>query len=81
MKKLTLKMDGIKEMLTRDQMKKVLGGYGGGSGLNSPDDSQGSTEDQALRKCCWKDQMSSCSQCVNVSKNATCVSGAELVRC
>ena len=28
MKKLKLKLDGIKEMLSRDQMKKVSGGYG-----------------------------------------------------
>ena len=28
MKKLKLKLDGIKEMLSRDQMKRVSGGYG-----------------------------------------------------
>jgi len=28
MKKLKLKLDGIKEMLTKEQMKKISGGYG-----------------------------------------------------
>ncbi len=33
MKKLNLKLEGIGEMLTKDQMKRVLGGdYGGGGG-------------------------------------------------
>ncbi|MEO8948263.1 MAG: hypothetical protein ABI308_07625 [Mucilaginibacter sp.] len=33
MKKLKLQLDGIKEMLSKDQMKKVIGGdYGGGGG-------------------------------------------------
>ena len=31
MKKLNLKMGGIKEMLSREQMKKVVGGYPDGS--------------------------------------------------
>ena len=32
MRKLTLKFDGAKEMLTKEQMKKVTGGDYGGSG-------------------------------------------------
>ncbi|MEO8948265.1 MAG: hypothetical protein ABI308_07635 [Mucilaginibacter sp.] len=33
MKKLKLQLDGVKQMLSKDQMKKVIGGdYGGGSG-------------------------------------------------
>jgi hypothetical protein len=29
MKKLKLKLDGVKEMLTKEQMKKISGGYSG----------------------------------------------------
>jgi len=32
MKKLKLKLDGMKEMLTKEQMKKISGGYSGGGG-------------------------------------------------
>ncbi len=39
MKKLNLKLGGIKEMLSREQMKKVVGGYGyGGDGVQCPPD-------------------------------------------
>jgi len=31
MKKLKLKLDGIKEMLTKEQMKKISGGYDNGT--------------------------------------------------
>ncbi|MHA4894994.1 hypothetical protein ACXZ1K_09590 [Pedobacter sp. PWIIR3] len=34
MKKLSLKLGGIKEMLTREQMKKITGGYGSGPAGN-----------------------------------------------
>jgi hypothetical protein len=32
MKKLKLKLDGVKEMLTKEQMKKISGGYDGDMG-------------------------------------------------
>ncbi len=40
MKKLNLKLGGIKEMLSREQMKKVVGGYGydGGGSVQCPPD-------------------------------------------
>ncbi|MDB5116364.1 MAG: hypothetical protein JWQ79_1856 [Mucilaginibacter sp.] len=34
MKKLKLKLDGIKEMLTKEQMKKISGGYDYGGCFN-----------------------------------------------
>jgi len=34
MKKLNLQLGSIKEMLTKEQMKKVAGGYDGGGGNN-----------------------------------------------
>ncbi len=41
MRKLNLKLGGIREMLSREQMKKVVGGYGSGdcsSGCTSNSD-------------------------------------------
>ncbi|GAA4102840.1 hypothetical protein [Mucilaginibacter panaciglaebae] len=35
MKKLQLKLDGVKDMLTREQMKKIMGGSGSGSASGS----------------------------------------------
>lgn len=35
MKKLNLKLDNIKEMLTKEQMKKIVGGYGDNGGCPS----------------------------------------------
>jgi len=44
MKKLNLKLGGIKEMLSREQMKKVVGGYGydGGGGCGTSECSSNS---------------------------------------
>jgi len=66
MKKLNLKLDSIKEMLTKEQMKKVLGGDYGGYG--------------SKYKCCWSGT-SNCSECVTCTSSCTCVSGATLTSC
>lgn len=67
MKKLNLKPGGIGEMLTREQMKKVVGGdYGGG--VNG-------------YACCWTGT-SNCSYCDSTAtSSSTCVSGATLTAC
>lgn len=50
MKKLNLKLGGIKEMLTREQMKKVVGGYGGYSSCFLRCD-QSSSEGSTVTAC------------------------------
>jgi hypothetical protein len=35
MKKLNLQLDSIKEMLTKEQMKKIVGGYGSTGCINT----------------------------------------------
>ncbi len=70
MKKLNLKLGGIKEMLTREQMKKVVGGDGYGGG-----DSGG-----GKRYSCCPGAMAvnvQCSECVTVPAGytATCSLG------
>lgn len=70
MKKLTLKLEGIKEMLTREQMKKVVGGSGSGGGNRY--------------QCCPGpgDGGIGCSSCVTVpdGSTASCTLGT-LTRC
>lgn len=83
MKKLKLQLDGVKQMLSRDQMKRVVGGYGStgdtpGEPTGSGDGAEGSGSGY---KCCWTGG-GSCSACVARAKsNWLCVSGAALTAC
>lgn len=75
MKKINVKHlnTDAKEMLTRAQLKNVLGGNheittidGGENGKNY--------------KCCWKSQPTNCSECVTNAK-PECVADAKAVPC
>ena len=76
MKKLKLNLENVGEILTRDQLKKILGGSEGGAAPDSP--SGGSST--ATYKCCWTGT-SNCSTCVSCNSNCTCVPGASLEQC
>lgn len=67
MKKLKLQALNFRaqEILTRDQLKTIVGGE------------TGSTK----YKCCWNNFPDSCSSCVEVSSNYTCVAGSSAVVC
>lgn len=69
MKRLNLKIGGVGEMLTREQMKKVIGGeYAGGGSY----------------QCCpLVSSNVSCSDCVNVPSGSTasCSHGGTLTKC
>ena len=68
MKKLKLNLaESGKEMLSREQMKKVLGGdYGSGGG----------------EKCCWNNDPSNCSTCTQGANSSwTCSAGSTLTKC
>ena len=66
MKKLQLKLDGVKEMLTREQMKKIIGGSGSGSGGGN-------------YKCCYTKTGGStgCSSCYHYTTKPTCGTNSE----
>ncbi|SEM79469.1 hypothetical protein SAMN05192574_101835 [Mucilaginibacter gossypiicola] len=51
MKKLKLKMEGISEMLTKDQMKKISGGYSGACGSYCDTGAQCTTPDRCFNYC------------------------------
>lgn len=68
MKKLNLQLGSIKEMLTKEQMKKVAGGYD--DGQPCPD----GTYDMVTLKCCFADDdplhPGLCSNCVTICGSA-----------
>lgn len=74
MKKLILKRPDFKdgEVLTRSQLKKVLGGDGSGSGGSGT----------VKKKCCYTNP-TGCSVCVDVpaGSSASCPSGGTLSSC
>lgn len=78
MKKLNLKKLnlGADDLLQREQLKSVFGGYGGYGDLNPPSGGGGGS----LYKCCWNGT-NNCSKCVSCTSSCTCVSGAELKKC
>jgi hypothetical protein len=82
MKKLKLQLDGLKQMLTNEQMKRVVGGYGGAGGApTEPTGSDNGGGSGTGYKCCWSGT-STCSDCVTRAKsNWTCVPGATLTAC
>jgi len=69
MKKMNLKLGGIKEMLTREQMKKVVGGYGYDGG--------GSTN---CYMCCSPDPQGPCGVC-NKNGNGGCLGAGIATSC
>lgn len=60
---------GKAEMLSREQLKKVLGGNGSGSG---------SSGGQKRYKCCWDNYPDDCSVC---SFGTYCTTGSSLKDC
>ena len=77
MKKLSLKelKLGTQDLLRKEQLRTVFGGYG-----NAPNNPTGSGS-QGRYKCCWKNDPSNCSACVSCTASCTCVSGAKLTVC
>lgn len=67
MKRLNLQLGSIKEMLTKEQMKRVAGGYDG----LCPD----GTTDMVTIKCCFADNdplhPGLCSNCVTICGSAS----------
>lgn len=63
MKKISL--ENMKNVLTRDEMKKIVGGL----------------ETSKCHKCCWDAYPNDCSACIPSSSNAICKSGASLKDC
>ena len=61
--------------LSKDEMKKVMGGLHELSPISAGDGSDGGNY-----KCCWTDT-SNCSECVYLSGGGKCVSGATLTSC
>ena len=62
-----------RKVLNRMELKKIKGG-----GDSVPGTPTGGTDiNSACRRCCWNNT-TTCSACVSVSSNATCVSGAYL---
>jgi len=78
MKKLSLSKLNLNssDILTREQLKGVLGGVeappplpgGGGSG-------------SSCYQCCWDNYPNDCSKCVIAGSDWTCVTGASLKSC
>ena len=78
MKKLKLKLDSIKESLSKDQMKRISGGYGDAPGKPT---GEGESTSGNGYKCCWENT-ENCSECEKRARsNWVCVTGAELVAC
>lgn len=72
-----LRLEFIKDALTKEQMKTFVGGSGSGV---PADPGTGGTSEKALRKCCWKNT-TRCSECVMATAQAICDEGAELKTC
>jgi len=60
MKKLNLQLGSIKEMLTKEQMKKVAGGYDGGDGCG------GAVDDPCVEVTCYYTMGNPARQCAIV---------------
>lgn len=73
MKNSKVNLGGFKQMLTKDQQKKIFGGY------DAPADPSGGTG-SGQYKCCWTGT-TNCSVCVACTASCTCVAGATLTAC
>ncbi len=80
MKSEKLSFDKIKNLMSRDEMKKIMAGSDGGSG-GDPGEPSGGNDGYTQYKCCWSHSPSNCSKCVNCDNTCTCVSGATLAMC
>lgn len=83
MKKLKLHFQHLTldEVLTREQLKLVIGGDGYGYGGGAPQEPQGGgVGHKNFYKCCWSGT-NQCSPCVPCEAQCLCMSGSTISYC